>query len=156
MLNDKNIDIDFFSYQERLQIQKEAAKTFIFDPIRKKKIVLTPEELLRQLLLLHLIEGYNYPKNKISVEKKVLVNGLDKRFDILVYDNGVDPFLLIECKAPKVPVNQAVFEQISSYNFALKVPYLLVSNGLVNYCCEIDYDNKSFQFIDHIPPYPNK
>ncbi|MEM1321736.1 MAG: type I restriction enzyme HsdR N-terminal domain-containing protein [Bacteroidota bacterium] len=145
------LPIDLSAYNSDLKIKKEQGKRWIFDPIRKKYLVLSPEEFVRQLLLQYLIQEMQYSPNRISIEKKLVVNGRERRFDLLIYDEAVRPFLLIECKAPEVKISQAVFEQIARYNMALRVPYLMVSNGLHNYCCQIDYERQSFDFLDALP-----
>ncbi len=149
------LSIDFTPFQKDLQVKKEQGKRWIFDPIRKKYVVLNPEEFVRQLLINYLIQDRGYSSNRISIEKKLLVNGRDRRFDLLVYDHQVKPFLLVECKAPEVKISQDVFEQIARYNMALKVPYLMVTNGLHSYCCQIDYQTQSFQFLDQLPAFPS-
>ena len=154
MLTTKAIPIDYMVYQDQLLIGQKENKPSVFDPIRRKQIIITPEEMVRQLVICYLINNQQYNKNRISVEKKLLVNGLDKRFDLLVYDAEVSPYLLIECKAPEVPIRQEVFDQISRYNLALKVPYLMVTNGLKTYCCKINYTEGSYDFLPHFPPPP--
>jgi len=92
-----------------------------------------------------------FPKNRIAVEKSLTINELPKRFDLLIYDKNTHPYLLVECKAPEVKINQKTFDQISQYNFQLKVPFLLVTNGITTYCCQMDYEKKTFEFISNIP-----
>ncbi len=145
------IELDLLQFQDRLEIKEEANKRFIFDPIRKKHLVLTPEELVRQLLICYLVEEKGYSKNRIALEKSLKVNGMPRRWDILIYDEQTNPILLVECKAPKVKVNQSTFEQVARYNLSLKVPFLLVSNGLNTYCCQIDFKEQSFHFLQEIP-----
>lgn len=147
------LTIDLLKYQSKLDIRYTNAQKYIFDVIRKKHMVLTPEELVRQLIVHYLIEEKEYPKNKIRIEMGLKVNNMGKRCDILVYDEHFKPILLVECKSAKVKVNQSVFEQIGRYNMTLKVPYLLVTNGPVNYCAYIDQEKKDFHFLDDIPTY---
>jgi len=154
MLTTKEVPIDYMVYQDQLLIGQKKNKASVFDPIRKKQIIITPEEMVRQLMICYLIHNQQYNKNRISVEKKLLVNGLDKRFDLLVYDAQVSPYLLIECKAPEVPIRQGVFDQIARYNLALKVPYLVVTNGLKTYCCKINYTEENYDFLPDFPPPP--
>ena len=89
--------------------------------------------------------------NKPKLLEKVLYHGLSRRFDIVAYQKDLIPFLLIECKAPKVPITQDTFDQIAQYNMSLTVPFLWVTNGKTNYCCQMDYDLRSYTFLDHIP-----
>lgn len=145
------IKIDFLEYKHLLKTKKEDGKRYLFDPIRKKYLIITPEELVRQLVISYFLIEKSYNKNRIAIEKSLRVNGLLRRWDILVYDKNMNPWLLVECKAPEVKISQATFEQIARYNLTLNVPYLLVTNGLNSFCCEINYDNQSFEFLTEIP-----
>ncbi len=145
------IKIDLLKYQSSLKVKKESGKKMIFDPIRKKYLVWQPEELVRQLLIHYLVQEKNYNKNHLHVERGLKVNGQYKRSDIITYDKTMAPFLLVECKAPSVPLNQAVLDQIATYNLVYQVPYLLISNGIHNYCCRMDYENNVYTFLDEIP-----
>ena len=147
--------LNLLEYQPFLKTKLENGKTFLFCPIRKKYLSLQPEELVRQLLLIFLIQTQKFPKSKIAVEKSLIINDLPRRFDILIYDKSTQPFLLVECKAPKVKISQATFDQIAQYNLALKVPFLLVTNGIETYICQMDYQNQSYQFINTIPSPDN-
>lgn len=126
---------------------------YIFDEIRKKWLINTPEEWVRQHFVMLLNKQYNYPLNLIAIEQGLKVNTMQRRTDILAYSNNGLPILLIECKAMKIKINQAVFEQIARYNIPLKVKYLAVTNGLQHYFCEIDFENKSWKFIADLPLY---
>ena len=148
------IAIDFLKYQHRLTYKVEKGKRYIYDLIRKNYLVQTPEEVVRQLVLVYLLEEKGYSKNRLSVERGLKVNSRSKRFDILVFDEQMGTFLLVECKAPNVPVTQATFRQIASYNLPLKVRYLMVTNGIGTYCCEMDYSNGSFLFLNEVPAFP--
>lgn len=147
------LEIDLLKYQNKLNIKYVASKKYIYDIIRKKYLVLTPEELVRQLIIHYLMQEKNVSINKISVEMGLEVNSLSKRCDILVYNMNFEPLLLIECKAATVAINHKVFEQIAIYNRTLKVPYLLVTNGLATYCSSVDHKKGSFQFLNEIPDY---
>jgi hypothetical protein len=149
------ISLDLLKHSDKLVTKKENGKLKIFDPIRKKYLVMTPEESVRQLLTLYLLEDLAYSKSSISVEKMLRVNGLQKRFDILVYDENTQPFLIIECKSPKIKITDDVFRQASVYNFELQAPYLVVCNGLETYCCKMDYQAKSFTFLEQFPAKNN-
>jgi len=148
------IQLDLLSKSDQLQTKQEADKRYLFDPIRKKWLVMQPEELVRQLIILYLVQEKNYNRNRIRIEMGLQVHDLQKRCDILVYDHQMVPFLLIECKAPSVAVNQQTFRQIAHYNLPLKVPYLLVSNGMVSHCCKMNYEDRSFEFVKSIPSFP--
>ncbi|MEM6722990.1 MAG: type I restriction enzyme HsdR N-terminal domain-containing protein [Bacteroidota bacterium] len=145
------IDLDLNSYKSFLQTKKEAGKPYIFDPIRKKHLVLQPEELVRQLLIQYLIQELGISSNRIAVEFGIEVNQLKKRCDLLIFDQTTQPFLLVECKSPKVKINQSTFEQIARYNLSLQVPYLLVTNGLTSYCCQIDFEQHQFAYLEQVP-----
>ena len=137
----------------KLKIIEKEGKRYILDLIRKKQLVLTPEEWVRQSLLLFLIEKKGYPKNLIRVEQKLEGKDMFFRADIVIYDNSGKPRMIIECKAENVKITQEVFEQISKYNLQFKVDYLMVSNGKQNYVCKIDYEKKNYVFLKEIPDY---
>ncbi len=145
------IDLNLMKYKEHLQLKRQDGMRKIWDPVRKKWLVLQPEELVRQLLLQYLLLEKGYNRNRIRMEKGLQVNELDKRCDLLVFDEKIRPFLLAECKAPHVPVGQEVFEQIAWYNTALTVPFLLVTNGIDSYCCAIDYETRTYTFLQEVP-----
>jgi len=134
-------------------IKFEGQRKLIFDSIRKKFVVLTPEEWVRQNFISYLAEVKNYPKGLIAVEKKVDVNRMPQRSDIVLYNNKAIPLIIVECKAPAVKISQDTFNQIARYNMKLRVPYLVVTNGLDHFCCHIDYEQNSFKFISEIPDY---
>lgn len=148
-----NINLNLLNYQEQLKIKKEEKKRLIWDGIRKKYLVLTPEEMVRQLLIEYFLDQKGINKNRIALERSLKVNKMIKRWDVLIYQKDMQPWLLVECKAPEVKITQAVFEQISIYNLKLRVPYLLVTNGIETHCCKMDYENETFLFIDSIPDF---
>ena len=123
----------------------------VFDPVRKQWVSLTPEELVRQLLILHVLEQKICPAGLIAVEKKIVVNERERRYDLALHDQQGDPWLVAECKAPEIPLTQQVLDQIARYNLTLQVPYLLVTNGLQSLCYQIDHGNRQWRQIDHIP-----
>ncbi|NDW10379.1 type I restriction enzyme HsdR N-terminal domain-containing protein [Dysgonomonas sp. 520] len=128
-------------------------KPFIWDRIRKKYIALTPEEWVRQHFVNYLIEYKSYPESLMANEKQVLLNSQKKRCDSVVYNRELKPLLVVEYKSPDVKITQDVFDQIVRYNMVLKVAYLVVSNGLQHYCCSIDYDTQSYNYLPDIPAY---
>ena len=148
-----NIAADLLSYRDRLQIKKQGDNTCIFDIIRKKYIVLQPEEMVRQLCILWLIEAQGFSRNAIQVEKTISLQGLKRRFDIVVYDTSIRPLILVECKSPQTKISQAVFDQLASYQYVLQAPYLLVTNGTQMYITRMDYEVKRFVFFDKIPDW---
>lgn len=128
-------------------------KTYIFDIIRKKFVVLQPEEWVRQHIVHYLIHFKNYPKSYINVEKKLVINKLTKRYDIVVFNKKGGIELLVECKAPEIDITQEVFDQIARYNLSLKSNYLMVSNGFNHYYCQINYQEEKYRFIQEIPEF---
>lgn len=147
------LELDFLRYQSALQLSKVRDQIFVQDPIRKKAIVLTPEELLRQLVLQYLLDDRKYPANRIRVEVGIELNGLSKRCDIVVYDRQVNPWLLIECKSPKIALGPATFEQAARYNLRLKAPYMAITNGLKTYCSRLDFEAENFEYLSDFPEY---
>lgn len=125
----------------------------IFDEIRKKFILLTPEEWVRQHTLHYLIKDKNYPKSHINVEKLIKINTLNKRYDIIVFQPNGEIFLLIECKAPEVAISQQTFDQIARYNLTLKAKYLMLTNGINHYFCKMDFENEKYIFLKELPEY---
>ena len=136
-----------------VKLKEEDGKKFIFDEVRRKYLVLTPEEWVRQHFVNYLIEVKNYPQSLISIEKGLALNTLKKRADIVAHDLNGNPLLMVECKAPSIKITQDVFEQIARYNIVFRVPYLVVTNGLDHYCCEIDFEQNSFSFLKEIPTF---
>jgi hypothetical protein len=128
-------------------------KVSIFDTIRKKFIILTPEEWVRQHVVQFLMIEKKYPQSLLNVEKVLQVNGLRKRYDIVVYNSDGTIHILIECKAPEVPISQSTFDQIAQYNMTLQSNYLMVTNGLNHYFCQMDNENKKYQFLNELPNY---
>ena len=135
------------------KIKQEKDKAYIFDFIRKKYLVLTPEEWVRQHFVHYLITLKKFPSSLIVIEKGLKLNEMQKRADVLVYNKNGNPLVLVECKAASVKITQETFNQIARYNMNFKVPYLIVTNGLQHYCCKIDFINQSFLFLNDIPNY---
>lgn len=135
------------------KIKTESEQTQIFDVFRKKYIVLTPEEWVRQHLATYLVEEKKYAKGLVEIEKSLSLNNLQKRADILISDRNGKPYLLAECKAPSVKITQDTFEQIARYNLVFRVPFLVVSNGLEHYSCQIDFDSNKISFLKEIPTF---
>jgi hypothetical protein len=128
-------------------------KVLVFDEIRKKFIVLTPEEWVRIHVVQFLMIEKNYPKSLINVEKMIKINGLIKRYDVVVFQPDGSIFLVVECKQPNVPISQTVFDQIARYNLTLKAKYLMVTNGLNHYFCQMDFEKETYLFLNDIPNY---
>ncbi len=137
----------------KIKVRKTDTTFEIFDRFRKKYVVLTPEEWVRQNFLLYLVFEKNVPETLIVVEKSLTVNNLQKRCDIVIYDKSTKPKIIVECKAANVKITQDTFDQIIRYNMTLKVDYLIVTNGLTHYCCFMDYKNNQYSFLQQIPEY---
>lgn len=128
-------------------------KVSIFDEIRKKFIILTPEEWVRQHVVQFLLEDKKYPKSLINVEKVLKVNGLRKRYDVVVFNPDGSIYILIECKAPEIKIAQTTFDQIARYNMTMNAQYLMVTNGLNHYFCQMDYENEKYEFLRALPDF---
>lgn len=144
-------DLNLPKYDFKLK-RVEGSK-FIFDEVRKKYVKLTPEEWVRQNLVQYLHHQKKYPLSLMSIEHALKYNGMSKRADILCFNKEGKPLLMVECKASSVKINQNVFEQIARYNFDLQVPFLMVSNGLDHYCCRMNYETRSFDFLKELPQF---
>jgi hypothetical protein len=135
------------------RIEEKNGKQFIFDDTRRKWLTLTPEEWVRQHFILFLAKEKKFPKSLMAIEKKVLINGLSQRFDLLVYDRKGNPLLIAEFKSPDVPIDQLTFDQASRYNSVLRAPYFLISNGIVHFVCKLDFENRTTRYLGEIPDY---
>ncbi|MEL0650043.1 Type I restriction enzyme R protein N terminus (HSDR_N) [Algibacter lectus] len=131
-------------------------KVSIFDCIRKKFVILQPEEWVRQHCVLYLMEVKKYPISLINVEKELTINDLKKRYDIVIFNPDGSIHLIVECKAPKININQTTFDQIARYNTALNATYLMVTNGINHYYCQMDFENERYQFLKDIPEYSSQ
>lgn len=128
-------------------------KVSIFDEIRKKFILLTPEEWVRQHVVKFILEDKFYPKSHVNVERIIKLNGLNKRYDVVVFQPDGRIILLVECKAPEVAITQSTFDQIARYNMQLDAKYMMVTNGLNHYFCQMDYEQQHYRFLTDIPQY---
>ncbi|MBQ8152832.1 MAG: type I restriction enzyme HsdR N-terminal domain-containing protein [Prevotella sp.] len=128
-------------------------KPEIFDFLRRRFVKLTPEEWVRQHFVHWLVEQKGYPKGLLGNEIELQAGEKKVRCDSILYDNNARPQMIIEYKAPTVALSQKVFDQISTYNLLLHVDYLMVSNGMEHYCCRMNYEQKSYEFLREIPDY---
>ena len=128
-------------------------KEYIFDPLRRKYVRLTPEEWVRQNFVQFLIVEKKYPVSLIVLEAGVKVNNNPQRADLLVFDRSGNPALVAEFKAPEIKISQSTFDQIVRYNMQLKVKFLIVSNGLNHFCCSLNYTENSFSYLAEIPDF---
>jgi hypothetical protein len=143
--------LQFPSYSFRFKNSEN--KVAIFDEIRKKFIIITPEEWVRQHVVQFLLQDKKYPKSHINVEKLLRINGLNKRYDVVVYNPDGSILILVECKAPEIKISQQTFDQIARYNLTLNAEYLMVSNGLNHYFCKMDYEKEKYDFLTELPEY---
>lgn len=141
------IKIEYPPFQPK--IKTEDAKEFIFDAVRKRWVVLTPEEWVRQNFLQYLIQIKKYPASLIAVEKAIRLGELKKRFDVVVYDRNSKPWMIVECKEMDVALNKAVLDQVLRYNISLNVPYLVITNG--SYCMAMQLDANRMEALDTLP-----
>ena len=146
------IDLDLLKYKSDIRRKKNnKGQDLLFDPVRKSWIVANSEEFVRQLLIQYLFQEKGISFALMSVEKGIIVNSLQKRFDLLIYNQQGEPKMLVECKSPNIPLNQEVFDQISMYNVQLQVPFLMICNGRFTIISQLNLDSKDFIFIDDIP-----
>ena len=137
----------------KLSITKTSDKLLVNCLIRKKRVVLSPEEWVRQHLIALFVDSLSYPKGLISVEKQIKYGSLDKRWDLAVFKNNQDCFLLVECKAPNIEISKAVLEQSLVYYKKLQADYLLMSNGINHIILKKNPSDLSFEQIDTFPEY---
>ncbi|MEP6647637.1 MAG: type I restriction enzyme HsdR N-terminal domain-containing protein [Saprospiraceae bacterium] len=145
-------NIDLLSLQGSLKFgRSKSGQVEVLDRTRKKFVRATPEEIVRQLWLVYLVDLLGVNIKLISIERMFEINGLGKRFDLVVFSKSTHPILLAEFKAPAIRIQQSVFDQIAQYNMKLKVPYALISNGSDHYCFQIDDEAKGFVWKNELP-----
>lgn len=142
-------NLQFSSFNFRFKNSENTIS--IFDEIRKKFVICTPEEWVRQHVIHHFLFEKNYPKSLINIEKVLKVNGLTKRYDVVVFKSDGSIFILVECKAPDVKITQNTFDQIARYNLTMKSEYLMVTNGLNHYFCQMDFEKERYVFLKELP-----
>lgn len=147
-------ELNFPTYSFRFKNSEN--KVSIFDSIRKKFVILQPEEWVRQHCVHYLINEKKYPISLINVEKELKINDLKKRYDIVIFNPDGSIHLIVECKAPKIKIDQTTFDQVARYNLALNATYLMVTNGLNHYYCTMDFNAEKYQFLRDIPEYKTK
>ncbi len=135
------------------KLKSNEKHTLIFDNLRKKYFVLTPEEWVRQHYVQFLIEEKKYPVSLIALEKQLTINNLKKRTDIVIFDTNGNPDIIVECKAPHIKISQDTFDQIARYNLKLNAKYLILTNGIAHYYCQMDFENETYIFLNEIPDY---
>ncbi len=142
------LNLPAFEYK----VKKQADKLYIYDAIRRKYLQLTPEEWVRQHFIHYLMGHLNYPRGLITTESGLKYNKLQRRTDIVVFNREARPYMIVECKAPTVPINQQVFNQIAVYNKVLQAQLLVVTNGLQHYCCAFHAQSQQWEFLPQVPP----
>jgi hypothetical protein len=131
----------------------EAGKRFIFDTIRHKYLLLSPEEWVRQNFVRYLVENKKYPQALIALEMPFTMNEANLRSDIVIYNRHGKIVVLVECKSPQITLSQQVFDQAAGYNLKLNSEILIITNGMSHYCCRLDYKNRKWVFLNEIPDY---
>lgn len=143
--------LNFPRYTFRLKNSEN--KIAVFDELRKKFVLLTPEEWVRQHVVHFLLKEKNFPKSLLNVEKQLKIHDLIKRYDVLAYKPDGSIHLVVECKAASVPITQDTFDQIARYNLTLQAKYLMVTNGLQHYFCQLDYEAEQYHFLEDLPEW---
>ncbi len=149
------LELDVLPYKDRLRIKTEDERRWIWDPLRKRWLVLQPEEFVRQLILAYLIHGKGFHPHRIRIEQELSFNELKWRYDLLVLSPDLQPWMLVECKAPDVRLDQRVVDQVARYNIQFKVPYLLITSGHSHFCWFVDHTRNTCDLLDELPPYPS-
>jgi hypothetical protein len=134
-----------------LQTIVSSGKTMVYDALRKKHVLLTPEEEVRQKLIIYLLQAKKVPAALIAIERGLKINGMMKRFDLVIYNSLGEPHLAIECKAPSVALTQNTLQQLATYNLHLKAEFLMVSNGLKHLICQVNFETREINFLDSLP-----
>ena len=134
-------------------IVTKEGRQMIFDVLRRRHVALTPEEWVRQHFVHYLMEHKGYPKGLLVNETELRIGNKRLRCDTVLYDKELQPRMIIEYKAPQITIQQKTFDQISVYNLLLHADFLVVSNGLQHYCCQMDYERRSYRFLTEIPDY---
>ena len=139
--------------EQKFKIKNVDRSLQIFDALRSKYVALTPEEWVRQNFVAYLINQKGYPESLINNEIALTQNNIKRRCDTLIIDRNANPLVIVEYKAPSIKITQKVFDQIVRYNMVLQAKYLIVSNGMQHFCCQIDYVNNSYSFLPDIPSF---
>ncbi len=147
--------VDLNIPEQNIEVKSINSKNYIFDLIRKKHLVLTPEEWVRQNLVSYFINDLHYPKGLIKTESSLKYNNLKKRSDILIYNNDMTHYMIVECKSYKMKLNKSHLNQSAIYNKIYRSRYLMVSNGMEHIVCEYDWENETFKFRNSIPKFSN-
>lgn len=149
--NKTDMQLNLPLYDIKLKVHE--GKRYIFDTVRRKFLVLTPEEWVRQNFIHYMVKEKGYPASLLSIEHSLKLNTMQRRADIVAYNSSGMPRLIVECKATSVKIDQKVFDQIARYNISLQVPFLIVTNGMQHFCCKIDLKAGTYNFLKNIPHY---
>ena len=139
-----------------IRLRDSEGRREVYDIVRNRYVALTPEEWVRQYVIHYLYEELGYPLELMQVEGAITLNGMTRRCDIVVYDEEVRPYIIVECKNESVPLTQKVLDQACRYNLVLQVPYLCLTNGAQQICCQVDYEEKRVVIIPKLPNYHKK
>lgn len=139
-----------------IKLRETDGRREVFDMVRNRFVALTPEEWVRQHFIQYLHEVLLYPVELMQVEGAISLNGMTRRCDIVVYDEDVKPFIIVECKKETVPLSQKVIDQACRYNLVLQVPFLCITNGRQQLCCKVDFAKKCLNTISELPKYHKK
>ncbi len=145
----RKLNLPAYDFQHRM----EDGKPLVLDIFRKRYVMLTPEEEVRQRFARYLMEEKGYPASLMMTEYSMKLNEMIRRCDILVHKPAGKPAVLVECKAPNVKISNATFDQAARYNMVFKVKYLMVTNGMKHYCCYVDFEDQKVHFMEEIPTY---
>lgn len=137
----------------KFNIKRKGEKLIILDPQRKRFVTLTPEEWVRQNFIQFLIVEKKYPAALIAVESQLEINGMKKRCDAIIYNRNATPIIIVEFKAPTIPISQATFDQAAVYNSKLNIQYFIISNGLEHYICHVNAEKMSYNFLPDVPEF---
>jgi len=149
-MSQMELNLPYYSFR----IKEHNGKKLIFDSFRRRWVMLTPEEWVRQNFARYLTEIKHFPASLVAIERSLRINQHDFRSDIVLFAKTGIPLVVVECKAPEVKISQDVFDQIARYNMELRVNYLIVTNGMNHYCCRFDPDQLTYTFLTEIPDYP--
>ena len=137
----------------KVELKKDEDRILIFDFLRRRYVVLTPEEWVRQHFIHYAITHLNYPKSLIKVEGGLTFNTLQKRSDIVVFNRDGQPWMIIECNAPALKLSKRTIQQASIYNHSLRAKYVVITNGMSQICCEVDWINSNTVVLESMPAY---
>ena len=140
-------------FEPKIRKKEGSSENEIFDPLRRKYVALTPEEWVRQHFVQYLISEKKSPASLIANEAGIKLNSLTRRCDTIVYNTRLEPVMIVEYKEPRVKITQEVFNQVVRYNSVLKVPFIVVTNGLIHYCCRMNYEKMGYEYLTDIPTW---